>query len=647
MTGSLRSTARNPLAIALMGLLMLVFLLLGVGGGGRFPDVFRSGGGDAVVSAGAHSMSPQDFRRIFQSEKARFEQQSQQEAPVELLVQNGFDQQLLNAIAEDESEIEMLSRSGIAPAASLVDSEIRKMPIAFDRITGKFSEAQFTQALASQGLTPRQAQAEITDDLAQRHFGYALETGLRVPRIYAALTAIVGLENRDVTYFILDPKTVPQPPAPSDAQLLAFIKAHAAQLTRPEMRSISLVRFSAAAFAPTIVVDPAAVEKQFAFSKDSLSTPETRTIVQVPVKTAAQAAAAAARLTHGDDPAVIAKAFGAEPVTYTDKPQSAIADRKLAAAAFSMKAGQVTGPVQGDLGLAVLKVVKVTPGVAATLESARAKIEADLRTNAAKDRAYQLSQKFDDARQAGSSVIDAARKVGVTVATVGPVTAQGVGLDGKPNPLLTEKILKSAFSQTAGEDSDLEDAGSGEYFALHVDKVIPAAPPPLAEIRPQLAKAWVNEQFTNALRAKADGLMDQLRKGAAMETVAGSVGGRVVHQVGMQRIAAQQYQAMGRDFLQGVFTSKPGEVFAAPTPNGQVFVARLDAVRPGDLTTMGRAVETIRPRLSQDYASDLLESVKAAARSRVKATINLAAARQAIGVDPNVAARAKGGPRAK
>ena len=41
MTGALRSTARNPVAIALMGLLILVFLVLGVGGNGRFPDLFR------------------------------------------------------------------------------------------------------------------------------------------------------------------------------------------------------------------------------------------------------------------------------------------------------------------------------------------------------------------------------------------------------------------------------------------------------------------------------------------------------------------------------------------------------------------------------------------------------------------------------
>jgi len=648
MTGSLRSTARNPVAIALMGLLMLVFLLLGVSGGGKFADVFRSGGGDSVVTAGAHQMSSHDFRRIFDSEKARFEQQSKQEASVEVLVQNGFDQQILNAIAQEEAESEMLARSGIDPAPVLVDAEIKKMPIAFDRVTGKFSESQFTQALAAQGLTPRQVESELADDVAEKHFGYALEAGLRVPLAYAALAAIEGLENRDVTFFLLDPRTVPAPPPPTDAQILDFMKAHAAQLTRPELRTFSLVRFSAADLAPSITIDPAAVAKEFAARKDSLSKPELRTVVQIPVKTAPEGVAAAARLRSGEDPAAVAKSLRVEPLLWSDKPQSAITDRKLALASFAMKAGEARGPVQGDLGLAALKVVKITPGAEATLENSRAKIESDMRTDAAKNRAYDLSQKFDEARQAGSNIADAAAKVGTPPVVIGPVTAQGVGLDGKPNPLVNEKILKSAFGEAAGEDTDLEDAGPGDYFAVHVDKVTPPALPPLAEFRPQLAKAWMAERFVAALKAKADDLMRRLRAGASMESVAATIGAKIVHQVGMQRIAAQQYKAMGRDFLQGVFTAKPGDVFAAQAPNGLVFVARLDASRPGELAAMAAAAQGIRQRMSQDYAQDLLQSVRSAARQSVRTTVNLSLARQAIGVDPNALPKAKtGGPGGK
>ena len=399
MTGTLRSTARNPVAVALMGLLILVFAVIGIGGNGRFPELFRQVRADSVVSAGGHSMSATDYRKVFEQQKQRFEEQSKQTVTNGFLVQNGFDQQLLNAIAQDEALTEVLARIGVDPGPRLIDDQIKKLPFAFDRVTGKFSEAQFTQFLAAQGLTVAQAQAQLSDDLAQRHFLYAVQAGFNPPRIFAAMNAVAGLENRDVSYFILDPKTVPQPAAPTDAQLAAFLKAHAAQLMRPEMRVVDVVKFSAAALAPTVTVDAAAVQKEFEFRKDSLSTSETRSLVQIPVKSAAQGSDAAARLARGEDPGAIARSYGVQPIVYADKPIGAVADRKLAALVFSLPAGATKGPVQGDLGLAAVKVEKVTPAKAATLESARPKIEADLKQKAARDKAYQQSQAFDDAPQ--------------------------------------------------------------------------------------------------------------------------------------------------------------------------------------------------------------------------------------------------------
>jgi len=646
MTGTLRKSARNPLGIALMGMLVLVFLILGVGGGGRFPDLFRGASADSVVAAGAHSISSRDFQRIFDKQRQDLEKQYQQALPTELLVQNGVDQQLLNELAQDSAMTEMLARAGVVPGPTLVDDEIKKVPWAFDRVTGKFSEKQFLEGLQAQGFTPRQAQAQLTDELAQRHFGFAIEAGFHAPRIFAALSAMAGLENRDVSYFVLDPHVVPQPAAPTDAQLLAFMKEHAAQITRPEMRVITLVRFSAKAMEPGVTVDPAAEEKEFAFKKDSLSTPERRTLIQIPVRTAAQAARAAARLAKGDDPAEVAKALGVEPISYGDKPQSAIADRKLAAAVFALREGQVSGAIQGDLGLAVVKVVKVTPGVTATFASAKPQIEAELRTKLAQDQVATLSGKFDDARQGGASIAQAASKTGVTPITVGPVTAEGLDVDGKPNPLLTDKVLKSAFSHAAAEDSDLEDAGPGEYFALRVERILPPALPPLEEKRAELTRAYTAEQLIKALKAKAEALMQQVRKGATLDQAAAQVGGHVVHQPGIQRIQAQQFKALGRDFLERTFVAKPGDLFAAAAPNG-VFVVKLDAVRPGDVIATAKLVDAVGPRMSQAYVGDLMGAVKTASRASVQTTINLALARQTLGVDPASIPGPGGKPGAK
>jgi peptidyl-prolyl cis-trans isomerase D len=646
MTGALRTTARNPVAIAMMGLLILVFLILGVGGGGRLPDILSGGHGDDVVVAGAHSMSSRDFQKIFDQNKQRYEQQAKQEVTVDFLVRNGFDRQLLNEIAEDEAETEMLNRAGVNPDASLIDNEIKKLPFAFDKVTGQFSEQQFIDFLARQGLTPREAEAELTDELTQRHFMFAAQNGFRIPYAFAALNAVTGLQNRDISYFTLPASSVPQPAQPTDAQLTDFMHEHAQQLMRPEMRIITVALFSAKALAPSIKVDPAEVQKEFNFKKDTLSTPERRTVIEIPVRSVAQANEASARLAKGEAPDAIAKSFGAEAVNYPDAPQSAIPDGKVAAAAFALQPGQVSGPVQGELGMAVLKVVKVTPASAANLETARPGIEADLRTRAAQNQAYELSQKFDDARQAGSSVADASRKAGVAVLTLGPVTSSGLDVDGKPVTALTPEMLKSAFAKAQGEDGDLEDAGPGEHFAVHVDRVLPPSLPPLEEKRPLLTQAYLHEQVVLALKGRADALIAQIHKGATIDQVAAQSGAHVIRQAGMQRIQAQQYKALGGEFLQGVFTAKPGDVFMAGADTG-LDIIRLDAIRNGDPTAMARAAQTIAPRLSQDYFQDIMTSLKAGARQQVKVSINLARADQVLGVDPSIAKGEDGKPVSK
>ena len=640
MTGTLRSTAKNPVAAALMGLLIVAFLILGVGGG-KFPDAFGATRADSVITAGGHAVTTGEFKRIFDQQRQKLEEQNKQPLTAELLAQNNVDQQLLGQLGLDQGFSEMLDRAGVTPGRSLIDDQIKKiMPSAFDRVTGKFNEKQFTEFLASKSLTPKQAQTQITDEMAQRHFGTAMEGGFKVPRIYAAITGVSALENRDVSYFNFDLHAVPQPAPPTDAQLTAFMQEHSAQLKRTEMRVVTLVKFSAQALAPTVTVDPAAVQKEFDFRKDSLSSPEKRTIMEIPLRTAAEAAAAAARLAKGEDPATVAKTFGVDPIAYSDSPQSAIADRKVGAAAFAMGAGEARGPVQGDLGIAALKVFKITPGTATTLVAARPKIEADLRQKAARDKAYQASQAFDDARQAGGNVAQAAQKVGAQAVTVGPFDTAGLGPDRKPNPLVTDKMVKTAFAQAANEDSDLQDAGGGEYFALHVDKVVPPALPALADIRQPLTQAYISQTFMTSVRARIDGLVARVKKGESLDTVAASVGSHVVRQPGLQLIKARQtndplYAALGKEFLEGVFTARPGDTFAAGARGG-VAVVKLDAVRSGDPTSTARVLEALRGQASQAYVRDIFAATQVAARDQVKVIQNLPLARQAIGVDPNL-----------
>lgn len=643
MLSNFRAFAKSPAAAVLIGLLIVAFGVFGI------RDVFGNKvAADAVVTAGDRTLTAADFKREFDSFKSRLEQQYRQPISMEAVAANALDKRALDGMASQEAVAAFLTKIRIRPSDKLVAAEIGKFPAFFDQVSGKFDKATYAQRLQTANLTPQKFESKIADDIAQQQFASGLAGGLRAPRAYSALAAIYGLESRDIAYFALPASSVPQPAAPTDEQLKAFMQepANAAQLTVPETRTLTVVRFS-----PTLVdskgpVDPAELKKRFDFKKDTLSTPETRTIVQIPAKTPAAAKTASDRLAKGEDPAAVAKSLGVDAITYAAKPQSAIADRKLAAGAFAMKAGDVS-VVTGDLGAAAVKVISVTPGHPVTLEEARPALEAEIRKDMAAQKVYAMTQAYDEAHQAGSNLAQAAAKAGAQAQTVGPVTAQGVDTKGQPNPLLTPKIVETAFSLPAGGESELEDAGGGEYYAVRVEKIAPPALRSLDEVRPQVARAYTMRIVAKALQAKGDGLLARIKKGETLEAVAASTGASVVKVAGVSRQNARQHTDLSPDLLGKAFNSKPGDVFAADATTFGLVIGRLDGVSAGDVAAQAQITEQARMGMSQVIFREMGQSAEASARAKIKPVVNLAKARSAIGLEPETPADAKTAPAKK
>ncbi|MDZ4375860.1 MAG: SurA N-terminal domain-containing protein, partial [Phenylobacterium sp.] len=349
MLAAIRQFARSWPARILLILLALSFVTWGANQGGMLTI-----DGDQIVKAGSRTVDSFEFRRSYDNYRKGLEEQSGQAITPEMAQENNLDANVLNAVATREAFAELLTRIGVVPSDKLILAEIEKIPAFFDPISGRFDRPTFERRLQENGLTPEAFDAELRDQMAAQHFAVAVQNGLAVPQTYGALAAVFATEARDLAYITLGPNSVPRPAAPTDAQLNAFIKENAERLTIPEMRVLTIAPFTTAgAQAAATAIDPAELQKRYEFRKDTLSTPETRSIVQVPVKDQAMAQQVAARLTKGEDPAAVAKLVGVEAVTFDQRPLTAISDRRAGQAAFQMQAGQVA-PVQGDLGLSVV-----------------------------------------------------------------------------------------------------------------------------------------------------------------------------------------------------------------------------------------------------------------------------------------------------
>jgi peptidyl-prolyl cis-trans isomerase D len=645
-----RALSKSWAGPAIMGLLVIAF---GVLGSGSVRSVLSGRVSSNVVDAGSHSFSQGEVQKIFARQQQQYLEQTGKPYPLEEALKEGVDRDMVQGLASQAAYAEMLTRSGVRPSDTVVASELRReaesgrapgLARIFDSVTGKFRPEALTQMLNANGISTQEFQRELSDQIADNEFGAALGAGFAPPRIYAAAEAVLLLESRDVTYFVIPTTSVAPPPPPADAQLVALMQQHKDQLMLPERRRLEVVRFSAKAIAPTIQVPPAAVEQQFQAQKDRYGKPETRSLVEIPLNDPKNAPAVQAALTKGEDPQAVAKSVGVDAVTYADQPQSGIADVKAGAAAFGMSAGQVSGPVQGDFKTVILKVTKITPAQSADLAAAKAQITAELQQRAAIDKVYDLSQKFEDLRNGGASFAAAATKLGLTPVIVGPVTADGKDpVSGQVDPLLSQKLLADGFRLPQGGSDIAKDADNGEYFGVQVDQVLAPSLPSLSEpgIRAALTQAFTQQAVLSALQKKAADAQAAIQKGQSLDAVAAANNATVNHQLALQQANARQFQqTLGQPFLVAVFGQKPGQIFTVGSDGlkGMV-VARLDAVHLPDPNQAAMVLETIRQRSAEAYLKSLQQAVRQASVAMIKPRTDLDLAHAAMGVDAATAAR--------
>ena len=637
MMAQIRAFAKSPFATVLLSILMIAFVGFGIRGA-----VTSVGVRDEVLKAGSRpAVTSDQFKDRFTFFKTEVEQQNQQQISMQDAVAQGLDRRVLDELAFSESFADMMSREGVRPGDQLVVDKLRTIPKFFNPITGQFDKNAYEQFLQQAHLTAAQADAELKDEITERQFVSGMAAGLHSPLIYAAMQAAYVKEGRDFRWFVVSPKVLGAPVKPTDDQLNAFIKENAARLMKPEMRQLSVVHFSAAALAPTITVSDADLQKRFNFEKDTLSSPEKRSFVQIPVKDPSKANEIAAKLKAGAEPALLAKNYGVQAVTYTDQPQTAVPDKGVAAAAFGLKPGETSGVIQGDLGPAVVRLFGVTPGHDATLNDVKPKLQAEAQKSAAQDKVYQLVQKYDDTHSGGSDMAASAKAAGQTVATLPPIAARGVDLEGHPANL-PPKVLAAAFSQPQGGESEPIDIGQGEYYVVHVDKVLPPSLPTLDEIRAKLTQFYMLRDATTKLQAKAQTLAAAVVKGQSLDDAAKSVGASAVEASNVLRSAGGQAanpatggQTFSADLVGRIFAAKPGDVIVGEDTKLGFVVAKLEKVVPADPATLAPLIQQQRDQVSKSLFDDLGQAVRIAARAEVKPHLDYALARKALGVDPS------------
>ncbi len=611
---------------AVMGVLIISFGIWGIA------DIFRGFGQSTLAKIGSTEISPDQFRRLYTDRLQQISRQFGRPLTMDQARAFGLDRQVLQQIIAEAALDEEARRLGLGQSQEETMRMIFSDPN-FKATNGNFDPARFAAALQQFGYSEQRYIADQRRVSLRRQIAGSLSAGLDPSKTTIDALSNFQNEQRSIEYVKLEAAQAGTIDPPSPETLAAYFDEHKVQFRAPEYRKIAFVAITPEEIGKWSEVSDDDARKLFEQRRDRLGTPEKREVSQMMFPNPEEAQAARNRIGSGLSFDDLAKERGLKPsdVDLGLISKSEIIDPAIAAAAFGQPSGDISQPVQGQFGTVLVKTGKIEPGTAVAYESVAADLKKEIATERARKSVADLRDKMEDERGGGASVIEAAKKLGLTAVTVDDVDRSGRTPNGQlatniPRGL---DIVTPAFGSDVGVDND-PISYNGGYVWYDVLGITPSRERSLDEVKDQVAAKWREDQIASRLRAKATEMVQKLDQGGKLADEAASAGLKVETAAGFRREGSVPGVPAG--VIAAAFrTAKDGAGQAVGNSPEEYFVFRVTDVTVPPVDLASDDIKKLKTSLERSLEDELIAQYVTKLESDIGTTINEAALAQATG----------------
>ncbi|HEV7611040.1 MAG TPA: SurA N-terminal domain-containing protein, partial [Steroidobacteraceae bacterium] len=479
----MRKASSNWLGKTIMAVVMGVLIIsFGVWG---IADIFKGFGQSTLATVGRTEISINEFRQLYTEKLQQIGRQFGRPLTMDQARAYGLDRQLLQQTIAEAALDEEARRLGLGQS----DAETMRMIVSdpnFKGVGGNFDPARFQAVIRQYGFTEQRYLADQRKVSLRRQIVGTLSAGLEPPKTMIDALSRFQNEQRSIEYVKLDTAHAGAIEQPSPETLAGYFDEHKTQFRAPEYRKIAFVAVTPEEIGKWSEVSEDDAKKLFEQRRDRLGKPEKREVAQMVFPSAEEASAARNRLTAGLSFEDLAKERGLNPsdLDLGLVTKAGILDPAIADAAFALPSGEVSQPVQGRFGVALVKTGKIEAAVEPSYESEAAGLKKEIATERARKSVADLRDKMEDERGGGANVIEAAQKLGLSAVTIDAVDRSGRLPNGQPatNIPLGLDVVPQAFNTDMGVDND-PIAFKGGYVWYDVLGITPSRERKLDEVK--------------------------------------------------------------------------------------------------------------------------------------------------------------------
>ncbi|TDB51311.1 peptidylprolyl isomerase [Photorhabdus luminescens] len=616
MMDNLRTAANSPVLKIVLALIILSFVLTGVGG------YLTSGAGSYAAEVNGQAISRAQLEQAFQQERNALQDQLGDKFSV-----LASDEQSMKQIRNQALErlinnvlVEQYSRElGLSASDEQIKDSIRNT--SYFQTNGKFDNNKYLELLNRSNVSPDIFAEQTRQNLVNQQLIMTFSGSEIALPSEVKPNAELLLQQRTVRMATLELRKIQAQQEVTDKDLQDYYNLNKSSFIAPEEVKVSYIKMDAVDEMNKVSATSSDVDAYYEHNLKRYTQPEQKKYSLIQLATEAEARTVLDELNKGADFGKLATKKSTDKFSAKNRGEIGWIEEdalpeELKQANLKEK-GQISSVIKVSNGFAIFHLDDVKPQIIKPLSEVRSEIEKMVKQEKAVDAFYALQQKVSDAATSNNESLAAAEEVsGIKV-----VTTDWFDRNSVPAEINFGAVIHAIFEGNlvdgqgpTGTNSDVISVEGDRAFVLRVDNYKPETVQPFEKVKEQVTELVKRQKAEKQLQVESEKLLAALKEGK---------GEQVLKDAGIQFGEPQVIQRISQDNV------LVGAAFALPRPKegkaeygltknslDDVVLIQLDKVTPGAVSE--EQIKSMTDSYQSEMGNAMLESLLISLREKAK-----------------------------
>jgi peptidyl-prolyl cis-trans isomerase D len=633
MLDAMRRGVANLLAKLLLGLLIIAFAVWGIG-----DYLVRGPQQGALATVGNTEISTDEYKQAYAiemqvvAEKLGRAPSPDQSQLIPLLT-------LRRLI--DSAAIELYAQDlGITTSDDLVGRVIRGGNPDIVTTGGKIDMNKYIEIVRQSGArSVGQYESHQKRALTRQQLTETVGAGVAPPQYLIDALYRFRDETRVIEYISPDFAKLVTVAEPAEDKLKAFFEQNQRKYKALEERKANLLLLSRALAMQRVSVTDEEVKAAYDAAKSTYVVPEKRRVLQLTFadKSAAEKAhAELSKAKSADDFKEKAAKLG---FSAADMQLGAgliakadMIDPKIAEAAFKLKKDELSGPVEGQYSIVLLRIPEIAAGKTRTFDEMKGEIRDKIAGDRVGRQLQELHEKIEGGRAKGTPLREIAQELKLPLVELPGLTATGKTADGKA-PIAhadASRITEAVFAATPGVETEIIELTDGGAAWFELVDVTPERPRTFEEVKAEVRIAFMDDERREAIAALVAKQIADRKPGESLERMAKALNAKVERTSPLKRTDAAP-KGLTPSVLKQAFELDKSGAGTAPTADGKGRIVFRVAEISAAPEAKAEQTSAIKDLLTKAMREEMVHQFVDGLRKRYGATVNEKLLAEAIG----------------